>query len=138
MSGPSCPYCSKAAELVSALRIYPHRDDLAHKKFWLCAPCNAWVGCHDAGVGQGDGTKPLGVLANAYGRAARRDAHQAFDLLWNGGPMSRKNAYAWLAKSLDIRTEDCHIGHFNESRCARVVELVNEYFEDQNDSQCAS
>lgn len=132
-----CPYCRSFAVLVGAMRIYPNRDDLAHRKFWFCEPCSAWVGCHEAGMGQGDGTQPLGVLTNAAGRTARRAAHAAFDSLWNSGGLSRNKAYAWLAKSLDIPLEECHIGHFGEARCARVVELVTEYFADKN-TACAS
>jgi len=56
---PTCPYCQQQAELVGGAAIYPHRQDLADKRLWNCAPCGAYVGCHD-------GTEtPLGRLANA-------------------------------------------------------------------------
>lgn len=46
MSELTCPYCGKPAQLVGGDVIYPHREDLHEKKFWLCTPCNAYVGCH--------------------------------------------------------------------------------------------
>lgn len=66
-----CPYCERHAELVGGEVIYPHRPDLGSKKFWLCTPCNAYVGCH-AGD---DGTRPLGRLtaADLLDKARRQD-----------------------------------------------------------------
>lgn len=55
--------------------------------------------------------------------AARIAAHQAFDQLWLGGKMSRREAYKWLAKQLKISREECHIKLFNERQCRIVVEL---------------
>lgn len=65
---PICPYCNKAAELVDGTAVYPHRSDLAHKRFWLCKPCDAWVGTHR------DSKKhlPLGRLADKELREAKR------------------------------------------------------------------
>jgi len=86
----TCPYCQSAAKLVGGRAIYPHRPDLAAKRFWQCKPCDAYVGCHEAGNGQGDGTKPLGRLANAELRKAKKDAHYAFDRLWLDAPNRRR------------------------------------------------
>lgn len=54
-----CSYCNNEAKLVSGNVIYPHRPDLAYLRFWQCAPCAAYVGCHKGT------TKPLGRIANA-------------------------------------------------------------------------
>ena len=35
-----CPYCGKDVHLVTGEEIYPHRDDLHNKNFWLCEPCS--------------------------------------------------------------------------------------------------
>lgn len=124
---PACPYCSQRARLVTGRVIYPRRPDLGHKKFWHCAPCGAYVGCHDAGVGQGNGTKPLGRLANAELRAAKQRAHRAFDMLWLDKPNKRRArlaAYAWLAEAMGLPVEQCHIGEMDVAQCDRVVSLV--------------
>lgn len=121
-----CPYCGGRAPLVTGLDIYPHRRDLWAKKFYQCKPCDALVGCHpaagpDGRGGHGDGTVPMGRLANADLRAAKQAAHAAFDPIWKGGHMRRRDAYAWLAKALRISPEDCHIGMFDVDQCRVVI-----------------
>lgn len=123
---PVCPYCHRDAGLVGGDIIYPHRPDLHAKQFWLCAPCEAYVGCHEAGKGFGDGTRPLGRLANAELRLAKSAAHRAFDPMWKAGPMSRKQAYFWLASRLGIDIKDCHIGEFDVAMCHRVIQIVKD------------
>lgn len=121
-----CPYCDRHAELVGGDVIYPHRHDLAHKKFWLCTPCNAWVGCH----AHGDGSHPLGRLANAELRAAKQSVHAVFDPLWSTPARMRarrrKAAYAWLADHLGISRKRCHIGHFDIETCNRAAQICRE------------
>ena len=124
----SCPYCSSPAKLVGGGVVYPHRQDsrwLAAKKFWICIPCNAWVGCHP-------GTKtPLGRLANAELRRAKQAAHDVFDPLWEAKMRrdkckkheARGAAYRWLSKELGTPFEETHIGMFDVSQCNRVVEV---------------
>lgn len=114
----TCPYCQQPACLTTGATIYPHRADLHDKRFYHCAPCRAWVGCHP-------GTdKPLGRLANAELRAAKMAAHAAFDPLWRGtSTRKRSEAYRWLAGKLGIAWKDCHIGEMNVEQCRRVVEI---------------
>ena len=110
----TCDYCGGAAERITGAVLYPHRPDLAHKVFWHCEPCGAYVGCHPGG------DKPLGRLANAELRRAKGRAHAAFDPLWRGGSMSRSQAYRWLADELGIDPGDCHIGMMDVGTCRRV------------------
>ena len=116
-----CPYCNQPASLVDGVTIYPHRPDLYEKKFYLCPPCDAYVGCH------GGTAEPLGRLANAELRAAKIEAHAAFDTRWRGvGRCTRSEAYKWLAGRLGIPWKDCHIGMFDVEQCRRVVEICSE------------
>jgi hypothetical protein len=115
MSDLLCPYCSQPAQLVTGAVIYPHRPDLYHKQFWHCAKDDAYVGCH------GSTSNPLGRLANAELRSAKKMAHAAFDPLWREGHMTRSEAYAWLARELGISLEECHIGMFDVETCQRVI-----------------
>jgi len=120
-----CPYCEGEVKLVGGDVIYPHRPDLFEKRFWHCAPCQAYVGCH------GNTDEPLGRLANAELRKAKMAAHRAFDPLWREFPKEerkgkRKGAYKWLAKALEIAPEDCHIGMFSLERCREVIALCNQ------------
>lgn len=117
---PICPYCGKDSEHVDGTAIYPHRPDLAVKKFWRCQPCDAYVGCH---LGT---PEPLGSLANAELRKARSEAHSAFDALWvfNDSPLTRKEAYVWLAAELGIEAAACHIAMFDLETCQKVLAVV--------------
>lgn len=112
-----CPYCGDDAKMVDGLFIYPHRDDLAHKRFWLCAPCAAWVGCHP------NTGKHLGRLANAELRRAKQSALAVFDPIWKKREMSRKDAYVWLSGALGIPNEQCHIGMFDTAMCNEVIRV---------------
>jgi hypothetical protein len=114
MASVTCPYCGQPAYRVSGLAVYPHRKDLSHKRFWLCEPCNAYVGCHPDG-------RPLGVLADAALRTVRSDAHAAFDPMWKHGRRTRSAAYRWLAGRLGLAAHECHIGGFDTATCERVI-----------------
>ncbi len=113
-----CDYCAQPAEPCTGADIYPHRPDLAHKRFFRCAPCGAYVGCHE------NTRKAFGRLANAELRAWKMRAHAAFDPLWKSGRFpSRTKAYKWLSSEMGILKSDCHIGLFDLAQCARVESL---------------
>src|ERR1043165_2750784 len=117
----TCPYCNSPAQLVTGVAIYPHRSDLHEKKFYLCPPCGAWVGCHHST------NQPLGRLANAELRQANIAAHAAFDRLWKQttptGTFDRSAAYQWLADQLGVPRSECHIGMFDVEQCRLVVAI---------------
>jgi hypothetical protein len=117
-----CTYCGRATELHSRATLFPDRPDIPDRLFWVCWPCEAWVGCH------GNTDEPLGTVADASLREARTSAHEAFDPIWKGGPMSRPEAYAWLSRATGISHEKCHIGMMNLDECSRVKQLVQERF----------
>jgi len=120
-----CPYCHRDAVLVQGAVIYPRRQDLYHRNFWHCPPCDAYVGTHRRNKRHGlTGIEPLGRLANAELRKAKIAAHAAFDPLWASGRMTRKAAYAWLANMLGIPVANCHIGMFDVDGCQAVVAAV--------------
>lgn len=124
---PLCAECHEQGELVTGKEIYPHRSDLFHMHFWLCRPCFAYVGCHPSGRGYGDGTRPLGTMANVVTRNARKAAHEAFDPLWRVGFMSRHQAYRALAKYLELPTDACHIGSFDAPTCNKVIQWAKHH-----------
>lgn len=120
-----CPYCNKKAAFVTGEVVYPHRNDLHEKWFYLCRVCDAYVGCH---VGSGI---PLGRLANSELRKAKQAAHEAFDILWKETPiMSRKAAYVWLSAELSLSLDKTHIGMFDVNQCNKVVELSNAKYDE--------
>lgn len=125
----NCDYCGKSAVLVTGEKIYPQRPDLHSLQFWSCAPCQAWVGCH-----RNSDAIPLGRLANARLRRAKRAAHSAFDPMWRSGGRTRRAAYEWLSKHLGVDVKDCHIGMFDIERCNQVVTVCNNWQEAQTRS----
>lgn len=120
---PDCPYCKKPAEPTTGAYIYPHRPDLADKKFFICKPCGAYVGTH---VNTGE---PFGTLANANLRRMRNATHRLFDPFWLGfkyggrRKIARTKAYAVLAQAMQIDVKDCHIGMFTEHQCHQAMEI---------------
>ena len=123
-NAPTCPYCGALATLVTGAQLYARRPDLAERRFWECAGCQAWVGCHTP---QGDDDpecpRPLGTLADASLRRWRNSAHALFDPIWQSGQMTRSKAYEWLAREMGLPKQRCHIGGFDEAQCKRVVEV---------------
>lgn len=115
-----CDYCGNEARMVGGLEIYPHRRDLAILKFYLCDPCDAYVGTHR----NTNPPQPLGRLANAELRKAKKAAHAAFDPLWRSGRMNRHQAYKHLAQLMELPPKDAHIGMFTIEQCHRVVALI--------------
>lgn len=116
-----CPYCHQEARLVTGESIYPNTPSLHYKHFYLCEPCNAYVGCH------GNTTQPMGRLANAHLRALKSQAHAAFDPIWRHGVLTRAQAYKWLSEQLCIPSRNTHIGLFNSELCRRTIEVSNIY-----------
>lgn len=112
----NCIYCQKPAQLVTGKEIYPAHPHLWHKHFWHCKTCKAYVGCHPGSK------RPLGELSNAQTRRLRVDAHFALDNLWENGIMTRRQAYKWLMGELQISTEECHIGMFDEEMCRKTID----------------
>lgn len=116
-----CDYCGSPAQLVGGAAIYPHRPDLYQRQFWRCAPCDAYVGCHEA-----SDAVPYGRLANAQLRVAKQAAHAAFDPIWREGGMKRTHAYAWLAQTLGMSRRQCHIALFDVGDCERVIDVCRQ------------
>lgn len=118
-----CGECGSMSVLVDGSVIYPHRPDLADKRFYRCA-CGAQVGCHPGTL------EPLGAPAGEATRRARSRAHAHFDALYKEvgrrhpeGGSPRKRGYRWLSEKLGIRVDECHIGMMDSATADRVVQI---------------
>lgn len=125
---PICDYCDRPAELASGAEVYPHRKELRSRQFWRCTNCDAWVGCHlpAAAGGVGDGTVPLGNLANAELRQWRTTVKTFLDAMWKSKAMSRTEAYAWLAAKLAIPAHDCQVARMPLEQCRAAMAALAE------------
>lgn len=107
---PTCPECDAPMRLRQS----------KHGKFYSCPnwpECDVTHGAHPDG-------RPLGKPATREVREARVRAHAAFDGLWKGGGMKRKDAYSWLQEAMGLTRDEAHIGNFDAAQCERLVELV--------------
>lgn len=123
-----CPYCNKQAALVDSRLMYQK----SYGQVWLCFTCQAWVGCHKATL------RPLGTLAKADLRIARRHAHRSFDMLWkakkaNGHDNARTLGYQWLADQMGLDMRKCHIGYFSIEQCEQVIAICQPYVDKINE-----
>lgn len=84
---------------------------------WARTNCRGSVGAHPDGA-------PMGTPADLATKAARSDAHLAFDPLWQSGLMTRKDAYRWLQQVLGLTDAEAHIGHFDIATCRRLIGAV--------------
>lgn len=105
--------CGGELALTDGREIYPHRPDLFTRRFWICRPCMAYVGCHPGT------TRPLGQPAGPALRQARIRAHAALDPLWQSGWMSRNDVYRELSGILGY---EVHVAQSNEQQCERIIE----------------
>ena len=128
MTANTCPYCLSQSKLTTGEYIYPHRRDLSHLFFYLCEPCDAYVGCH------GTSKSALGRLANAELRKAKSSAHKAFDPIWKLGHLTRSGAYDYLSYALNIESKHCHIGSFSVEQCNAVVLASSKYLSTLKDN----
>lgn len=127
ITGRVCPYCGQKPQLIGSKDIYGDGED--YGRLWACLACQAWVGCHP-------GTqRPLGRLANADLRTWKREAHNWFDPLWKKKMEqgfkkyeARNSAYQWLADSMGIAKDLCHIGMFDVDQCKVVVAIIKQWY----------
>jgi hypothetical protein len=126
-----CP--STDFELVGGEVIYPHRPDLASKKFWRCS-CGAYCGCHPTTE------DPLGFPAGPQTRSARSHVHAKLDPLWQDAPslykpggklspnqirsMARTRVYKYLADRMGITKKECHTGMFTIEQCRQAYRIL--------------
>jgi hypothetical protein len=113
----TCPHCGAEVWIGSNAKIYG-REFGEWPWALMCTGCDSYVGLHPfTGI-------PLGTLATPEIRRARKAAKAKFNPLWQGGPLTRTEAYAWLAGALSVPVEQCHIGWFDVGQCAAVVAAV--------------
>lgn len=114
-----CPNCGTKVYLVKNSEIYG-REYGCWPYAYLCETRCSYVGLHP-------GTEiPLGTMANAETREARKDAKRHFEPLWRGRRAifrKRKDAYAWLAGRLGVDVRECHFGWFDKDQADRAREI---------------
>jgi zinc-finger-containing domain len=117
MSIPICPYCNSRSELMCSSKVYQSDNP---ESVYACLPCDAWI---EIDKNNTRAITPLGRLANAELRAAKSQAHNVFDLLWQSELLSRSAAYEWLVSAMDSHRRDCHFAMFDVAQCQTATAL---------------
>lgn len=115
----TCHYCNEPLDEVGGDRIWPHREDLAKKRFAICWPCSAWVGLKDDGTAQG-------YNAKEHIRELRSQILSAWTAVCDTGAMTYKKADEfrnWLReeKGYDIS----HLGHLEEEQLVELLRVLD-------------
>jgi hypothetical protein len=103
-----------------AVRIGEHREVYGGRQYgewpyvYLCEGCGSYVGLHPFTA------IPLGALADADMRRARKDCKAPFQWLVEECVMTRTEAYEWLAGELGIPVDECHFGWFDVETCHKA------------------
>ena len=110
---PVCPDCGNPMRLMGSM----------WGLNWHCTgdECRTTHGAHPDG-------SPVGSPADSRTRRARARAHDAFDRLWEHGPMNRSQAYAWMARTLGVGRRSAHIGSLDAGSCECLVAAVRSEF----------
>lgn len=121
-----CPYCGLQPDFMESSEKIYGKD---YGPVYICHDCDAYVGVHKDGL-----NRPLGRLADAELRKAKKEAHFYFDFLWRKKMSkgftkheARKTAYLWLSLKMAIIPDHTHIGMFNIEQCKQVIELCKPY-----------
>lgn len=108
-----CRYCRGPARLTDNGTIYGRRyGDWPF--MWLCDHCEAYVGCHP------HTDLPLGTLADAPLREARKIHKASFQAVLKASRKKRGAVYEWLAVRMGIPVSECHWGMFEAEQCEQA------------------
>ncbi len=111
-----CNICGGKVEYIPNKQIYgkPYGSGFCYH----CCDCGAYVGTHRIRP-----KEAFGILANDEMRKMKMKCHDIFDKMWNT-PQQRKKCYAWLAKELNIKVEDCHFGYFDLDMLGKAYKVL--------------
>ena len=119
----TCLYCKALVVFTGNEAIYGKK--YGNGKCYKCTQCDSYVSVHSGT------TIPMGRLANQELRNLKVQCHALFDPVWkNKGPVSRTQAYDWLAEILDIPQRECHFGWFDKAmllHCLSILQNENWY-----------
>lgn len=111
-----CNICGGKVEYIPNKQIYgkPYGSGFCYH----CCDCGAYVGTHRIRP-----KEAFGILSNDEMRKMKMKCHDIFDKMWNT-PQQRKKCYAWLAKELNIKVEDCHFGYFDLNMLGKAYRIL--------------
>ena len=119
----TCPHCGGVVGVSGHEAIYGGATFGDWPWVYHCQDgCGAYVGMHPFTA------IPLGTLATAAIRKARKECKPLFEALHTTGRLDRTTAYTQLAAKLGIPVAECHFGWFDEATCHRAATASRELF----------
>jgi hypothetical protein len=111
----TCIECGKIA-------VFKPESDYIYGPMYECE-CGASVGCHRGT------TNALGTACGPETRQARIRVHSALYSLWakDGVFSTRRQAYKWLQKQMNLSRNNCHIGLFNVAQCKEALKCIDSF-----------
>jgi len=82
---------------------------------WICLSC---------GIMWWDGSTSTPATQEVFD--LRKKCHKKFDQLWKSGEMTRKEAYKYMQKIMNLPKHKCHIGMFQKTECEKLLGLFEE------------
>lgn len=124
-----CPHChnQETGEPFGSISIVENKEIYGRNYgewpwVYMCDQCSAYVGMHPFT------NIPLGTLADAPTRQARKECKEPFERIHKSGKMSRGDAYKALADKLGISAGECHFGWFDVDMCRKAKKASIEIF----------
>lgn len=101
--------------------LYRYKSGQPHL-FWRC---QVWPICEST-VGADPKGNPQGTPADAETKQLRGRCHEMFDIWWQSGTMTRKQAYKTLQRLMNMTKEDAHFGRFTAAQCREFLDKVKQ------------
>lgn len=114
-----CPYCQGDVDISHHRYIYNGRSFGKWPWVYACddfEDCGAYVGMHPFT------DIPLGTLADAKTRKARKECKASFNDYLAVTNKTRSEAYSTLAAEMEIDEHNCHFGWFTAEQCEKAHE----------------
>ena len=118
-----CPNCGAKTTLRPASVVYG-KADKTNGFLYVCdryPRCDSYVKAHRKTL------KPMGTLADANLRHKRILAHKAFDRLWQGSLMTKRQAYKWMQAKFGLSSEQAHIAKFSAYMCDQLIAVCDQF-----------
>lgn len=128
----NCRYCGPSTPVFIGhhAEVYNGRSYGEWPYVYLCESCGAYVGLHPFT------DIPLGTLADAQLRDARKKHKTVFHEVMQAAGMDRRQAYRWLAGELGIQVGACHWGWFEIEDCVKAGAICQARLEELSYGRC--
>lgn len=84
--------------------------------------CSNYPACDSYTMAHPTTGEPMGSLAGPELRRLRAQAHKRMERIQQSGLMTKREAYEWLAYTVQAPMAHAHIGHLSEYHCRMLIQ----------------